>query len=376
MSNRVGARVTIARSSRNRTLTRRLSLTLAALTLTAVGSTDAASLGASQQDFVAWQNSISEATNTARAQLQSGEPREIAWGAFRAAAYRLRGLGPEVIAAIEQSPTGHLSLEQSTMLASLFDAGVQLDLAMPAALLKRFWQMFPVQTSVLLARATGDRATTLLDLARSTNGLRWFAVANALLEASAPGFAYLILKDVQFRILVAVSEDGTRTVGESAGSSCGVADGIGLNPSGFPPKALYSLGLGTNGEIVLSSGPRTVYYRRTVEYQAQFGASTFDVAGPTDEERFQYVTALAGSEWSRMSLSRSEPIRWQNGHQLIEDVAAVRSAAEYRYRALVEALTSAGRLTAQEADGLAKPAVEIKLVDTREDKSIPLPNIQ
>ncbi len=150
-----------------------------------------------------------------------------------------------------------------------------------------------------------------------------------------------------------------------------------MNPSGFPPTALYEFGLlPSKGYIVLSTGPRTLYYSRRIEYKPQFGAAAFDVVAPSDEERFQYVTAMAGSEWQGMSLSRSEAVRWRDSRQLVQDVAVARGAAEGRYRALVQALVSAGRLSVEEATRLPKPEIEIKLVDDRDDRSIPLPNIR
>jgi hypothetical protein len=217
--------VSIADPSHLRTLTRHgEALAIVALTLTIVSGTEATSVTTAQQDFAVWQRTIREATDAARRQLQSDDLKEIAWGAFRAAEYRLDELNPEIASAIEHSPTDHLSIEQSTMLSALFDSAVQLDVAMPAAVLKRFWQAFPVQASVLLARATADREATLLDLASSTNGLRWFAVANALLDAKTPAFAPLLMKNLRFRVLVAVSEDGTRGAGEAAGSSGTIGD--------------------------------------------------------------------------------------------------------------------------------------------------------
>jgi hypothetical protein len=359
-------------------LQHRAAIVTLSVLLAVANATHAAPATEGRQDFVAgWQNAIREATDAARMQLQSDDLKEVAWGAFRAAEYRLDGLAPDIAAAIDRAPTEHPTFEQYAMLSALFDAAVQLDAAVPASLLKRFWQTFPVQTSALLARATGDRDATLLDLASSTKGLRWFAVANALLDAKVPGFAASLLKNVRFHVLFDVSEGGNKGFVEGGSSSSGVSDWIGLNPTGFPPIALYEFGLlPSKGDIVLSTGPRTLYYSRRVEYKPQFGAASFDVVGPTDEDRFRYVTAMGASEWQQMSLSKSEAVRWRDRRRLVEDVAVARSAVEGRYRALIQALVSAGRLTVEEANSLPKLMIEIKLVDDRDDKSIPLPDIR
>jgi hypothetical protein len=230
---------------------------------------------------------------------------------------------------------------------------------------------------MLLAHATGDRDATLLELAGTTKGLRWFVVANALLNAKAHGFGASLLKNLRFRVLLTVSEGGNTGTVDGGGAGAMVADGIGANPNGFPPEALYRFELlPAKGNIVLSTGPRTVYYSRTVEYRAQFGISSFDISGPTDEERFQYVTAMAGSEWQRTSLTRSESIRWQDAPRLIEDVRIARITAQDRYQALVAAMVSRGYLSVEEVASLSKPLIEIKLIDARNDKSIPLPDIR
>jgi hypothetical protein len=350
----------------------------AAVVLATAGATNASSVANGQQDSAAWQNSIREATENAKRQLQSPDPKDVAWGASRAAEYRLDVLAPDIASAIGRAaPSEHLALEESAMLSALFDAAVQLDAAVPVALLVRFWERFPVQTSMLLAHATGERDATLLELAGTTKGLRWFVVANALLNAKAHGFGASLLKNLRFRVLLTVSEGGNTGTVDGGGAGGMVGDGIGVNPNGFPPEALYRFELlPAKGNIVLSTGPRTVYYSRTVENRAQFGVSSFDIGGPTDEERFQYVTAMAGSQWQRMSLSRSESVRWQDTPRLIEDVRIARIAAQDRYQALVEGMVSAGYLTVEEAASLSKPLIEIRLIDARKDKSIPLPDIR
>jgi len=59
---------------------------------------------------------------TVRHQLQSSDPREVAWGAFTAASYQLREVGSDLAAALDRPPSGG---DQSAVISALLDAAVQ-----------------------------------------------------------------------------------------------------------------------------------------------------------------------------------------------------------------------------------------------------------
>jgi hypothetical protein len=89
-----------------------------------------------------------------------------------------------------------------------------------------------------------------------------------------------------------ISEDG-RTASASALGSASVHDGVGVNPEGYPPKATYRFETGPrSSHIVLSTGPHTVYYSRTIHTSGQFGIGGMSTGGPTDTERIDYVKAM------------------------------------------------------------------------------------
>jgi hypothetical protein len=138
-----------------------------------------------------------------------------------------------------------------------------------------------------------DRDTTFLELLASGTGLQWTAAANLLLASRPPGFAALLLSDMPLTRLIAVFDAGNG--GSFAGSlSGGVSDGIGVSPPGYPPFAMYRFESGPRtGYVVLATGPRTVYYSRTVTYQYQFGIS--QVCGDRPN-RAEYLAAMPGLE--------------------------------------------------------------------------------
>jgi hypothetical protein len=220
---------------------------------------------------------------------------EVAWGAYRAAEFRLFDLVPDLVTKLAAPPIGE-NREPYAVRAALLDSAVQLEAAVPAPVLHSYWQDFPVQSAILFARATGPRDDVLLDLLTPATGFRWFAIANLLARSRPKGFAVKVLPSIHLRLSVTVSERGNAG-GVEGGSSGGVGDGIGINPAGFPPRATYRFESGPwPGYVVLSTGPHNVYYSRTVSYEWQFGVSEVSRAGPSDWERLRYVQAYAFPE--------------------------------------------------------------------------------
>jgi hypothetical protein len=325
-----------------------------------------------------WGKARAEIVQLAQRELRTGVARDVAWGAFRAGEYRLSECTPDLLAALDAPPQGD-RLEQHAMLAALLDAAVQLRADVPPGIVRRYWDQWPVQAAILFSYAKSpDRDAVLLELLRSARGLRWHAAANMLLLTRAPGFAAHLLSELRLVMRVTVSDEGnTASGGGTAGVSVG--DGIGVNPSGFPPFAMYRFEIGaTAGDVVLVSGPRTVYYSRTVEYRYQFGVSTVE-SGFSDANPLAYVLQLTGSTESLALSARLRPstsLAWKSGEQVVRDVAAARAELTRAYGQLVAALQRAKRLTADEAQRYTSPTIEVVLTDARTDRSQPLPQIE
>src|SRR5262245_5327913 len=224
-----------------------------------------------QNQAVAWMTVRQQATAEARDGLRSSKPSDVAWGAFRAAEYRLTELLPDLVARVAVPPASSAD-ESYALRSALLDSAVQLDAAVPAQVLQTYWKDFPVQSAILFARATGPRDEVLLDLLSSSGELRWYALANLLLRSRPNGFIQKVLAPMHLQLFVTVSEEGRMGSGGVGGG--GVGDGIGQSPADYPPRATYRLEIGPSpGCVVLSTGPRTVYYSRSVTYSFQFGVS-------------------------------------------------------------------------------------------------------
>jgi hypothetical protein len=345
---------------------------LTALTLAFVLT---ATLLRAQAQASAWSQTLVDATADARRQLRSADPREVAWGAFRAAEYRLAAVIPDLRAVLQAPPSGD-SVERSAMIAALLDAAMELDARLPAAELTAYWDRWPVHTSALLARAD-DPAPVLLDLLRTASGFRWYALANLLAETKTPGFAKQLFASLTVRVSIAVSEQGNtgRVSGGVLGASVG--DGVGINLPGYPPIAIYRFESGPRRlERVLSTGPRVLYYSRTVSYAFQFGVSDSSVSGPDDDDRVAYLrTLLPGGAENPIRAQQFEHVAWRGVDDLMMRVSAIRESVNRRYQQLVTWLVEARQLTQADAQALS-PRIEISVVDLRDDRSQPLPSIE
>ena len=244
-----------------------------------------------QSQAVTWATARQQALSEARDLLRSSEASDVAWGAFRAAEYRLTDLLPDVVARLEASPESSGD-ESYALRSALVDSAVQLSAAVPAPVLRTYWKDFPVQSAILFAKTTGPRDDVLLDLLSSSTDLRWFALANLLVQSRPDGFIQKVLAPLHLQLDVTVSEEGRAGSGGSGGG--GVGDGVGQSPPGFPPRATYRFESASwPGHVVLSTGPRLVYYSRSVSYAFQFGVSEAFIGGPTGAERLTYAHACA-----------------------------------------------------------------------------------
>jgi hypothetical protein len=332
------------------------------------------------QAQVEWNQATFAALEGARAGLRSEKPDEVAWSAYHAAEFRLFELVPDLVTRLAAPPLG-ANQQSEAVRAALLDAAVRLEAAVAVPVLRSYWRDFPVQSAILFAKATGPRDEALLDLLAPATGFRWLAVANLLVRSRPKEFAVRVLRPIHLRLSVAVSDGGNDGVAAGIGSG-GVGDGIGINPAGFPPRATYRFEGGPSpGCIVLSTGPHDVYYSRTVSYRWQFAVSEVLTGGPSDEERLRYVQASAfpgqGSvDDVRQIGERHESIRWNGGDALRRQVEDLEAEMLQRYRGFLASLVAAAALTDADANSLAQPPVDVRISDSRANKSQPLPAIK
>lgn len=305
--------------------------------------------------------------------LDSDDSRTVAWAAYNAGEYHLTSTVPKLQRILDSPPTSK-AVERRALPDVVLDALIQLDAKLPASLVDRYVGERPVQAFVLLTNATG-RESVLLDRLKTSSGHQWFAAANVLLQDRASGLATHLLTTLRLHVTVTVS-DSDQHVGRGSGSGAAVGDGFGENPPGYPPRALYRFEIAPHaGFIVLSTGPHTVYYSRTIDTRLQFGVSEVRIGGPSDADRIEYLQAML--EPGTPPTLRAETdvsIRWSTADALIGSVEQLRSDIEHRYQFLVGALVRANRLPNDVAATL-RPHVDVQVFDRRIDKSVPLPAI-
>src|SRR5262245_40496214 len=198
-----------------------------------------AASNAEGQPGAIWQTQRRGLTEQARTELQSNIPKDVAWGAYRAAQFQLGELNTELARALAAPPAA-ADPERFAMMSALLDAAVSQQTPVPAKVLRTLWKGWPVQTALLFPYATGDdRTAVLLDILDNSSGFEWKAAANLLAAAKAPGFAPRLLQKLRLTLSVDVSELGNKGQGGSIGGGIGVGDGIAVNPDGFPPMAWY-----------------------------------------------------------------------------------------------------------------------------------------
>ena len=174
---------------------------------------------------------------------------------------------------------------------------------------------------------------------------------------------------------ITVAESGSEesAFGMGGGISAGIGDGIGQIPAGFPPLAWYRFeGFDgphqRPGNIVLSSGPRSIYYSRVLNTTFQFDFSEISTSGPSDEDRLKYLVNVS-------RIPELERIEWRGEADFVRQASALNDRVTFEYRSLLDGLVKAKCLSKEEAGRLATPRVDVRVEDTRVNRSSALPRL-
>jgi hypothetical protein len=160
-------------------------------------------------------------------------------------------------------------------------------------------------------------------------------LVDAWIEDKAPGLASHLLRTVRLRLTITVSEGGNIIFGGSAGPPWGVGHGIGQRPAGFPPHAEYCFEFAPRaGLLVLTQGPRPVFYSRSVHTTFQYPFSELRIGGPDDGDRLAYLHAM--DPWSEPMLraDTGKTGAWTTPEALVERIADLRKGLEHRFRSM------------------------------------------
>jgi hypothetical protein len=308
--------------------------------------------------------------DTIARQLDSQDTQTLAWGAYNAGAYHRVDAIPRLQQIFEFPPVTAPS-EERAFIGVVMDALIQLKARVPARLLAPYVEKRPVHTFVLLSSAT-DREGVLLELLPRLSGVQWFAAANMLFEDRSPGLVEHLARTVRLQLTVHVAD--SENVGFAVGGavSVAIACGIGQDPPAYPPHAEYRFGFGPQpGLIVLSQGPHPIYYSRGVTTSFQYAVSEASAAGPTDDDRVEYLRAMSPDTGGNPFRAQTvEVATWSTADDLSQRVRELRSLVERRFRSLVD---RARQFRSIPPNLMVQPPIDLHMVDQRSNQAVPLP---
>jgi hypothetical protein len=182
-----------------------------------------------------------------------------------------------------------------------------------------------------------------------------------------------VLKGLKLELSLAVVDRGSNKGGY--GGSGGGSDEFGENPRGFPPHAIYTFASAGPDAIVLSTGPRPVYYSRVVTTKFQYFVSRPIKGGPNTEERLAYLDAMVRRQYRFfLNAQTSVSVEWRNERTFRARVAEERNKIAGTYERMLDLLLRGDYLTEAEARALPMD-LNVEIIDHRTDRSRPLPDV-
>ena len=301
--------------------------------------------------------------------LQSPDPRAQAWGAWYAGRDHLRQFIPLVQSVVAERASV-ASLEETAAAEVALDALIQIRASLPSQQLAVVHERRPAQALILASTANleDEDVDSFLFAALATNDYnQWFAAANILLDRRTVGVASAIIRTIRLTVHVYVTRgDQGGGIGVGSGSGRGVGCGLGgRSGRNLPPVAEYRLGtVAIPGYVVLSTGPKTVYYQRIVTSGGSRGCVVVQRDGPTADDRLRYLAHLAKLNEDAL------PIRGRDSREVsLPPGAAVDGALEHirqeiltRWSVLAQALVHMSVLSA-EAAASDLPTIELIVHD-------------
>lgn len=298
--------------------------------------------------------------------LASQEPAQLAWGAYLAGNYRLTAFSGDLLRLATAS-------DWRVRMAAT-DSLIRLNVEVPEDILTKMADVRLDEVLIVIARRPDQYSQLVQQLLTRKLENHFWVVLNSILAAKPPaGFAALLLREWTIRLIVGVYDPNSGGAGVGGGGG-GVVDGVSFAQPGFPPlEAYYVLENPRPGDVLLANGPHRVGYRKQAEHTR---------SGPTvgrDDYRrdyLMYLALLSPSDASRMSMQwANADVEWKGTTayraDTLEILRKVRGQLEY----LKNQLTERKLLTAAGGERI-NPALEVRVVDHRERKVPPLPEVQ
>ena len=298
---------------------------------------------------------IAKLTAAATERLRADDPKEIAWGALRAAAQRLVACEPELRGALRRLAGDRAWLARRAA-NGVLDALVRIDAKVPAEELEPFVHFAP---AVVLAARAGDDALLLAAFRRlGRSGDAWWACGQLLANARNPEFVRDLLL-VPIAIVVHVGAV-TEPMPESAVYCSMDTD------RGWPSYARYTFGSDARaGDFLVRDGTVPVYCARDL---GSAGSCRWPEAerGERERARLRWLLDLLGPQHHLPILAPDQvsTTPWTDAAALVTFATARRTRLTAEWQRLVDACVAAKLLPPKAAAALTPP-ITIALVDHR-----------
>jgi hypothetical protein len=315
--------------------------------------------------------------------LQSEDLKDRTWGAYLAGEYRVVEVLPALTAFLPLPPP-YAGNEYECFCHALLDSLIRLKADLSVEMLTNIFERYPDEGVILFALASRQKRPALLDiLPQPMPVVRWQAIGSLLAEARVPGFAALLMKQMQeINVSVTVSE----TVISSGEAGSGLSGSSHrLVPEGYPPTAFYHLtDESAAGAVLLTPRPHPIYYERRMVEPGQ--ASDIESGGWTisshygdyrDPLRMEYLAMLLGQPVEDVRFD-SKPLRalqWTGPETLEREIATICTKVLGDFDSLTARLSEKGLLSVSEAESI-HARVHLKILDCRQDQSIALPELR
>ena len=302
--------------------------------------------------------------------LDSTDPREVSWAAYRAGKRGSRDRVSALRAAL-RAWTFRDNEEARVVCRFLLDALVDLGADVPGdELVPHLAKSRLVPSLVLLAKGGWYRDRVLLDLFESDRAERdsdlWLACGNLLAAHRVEGFAAELLREQEFTLEVTVRDDQSDGWNTAVGMGGGAGCGFGRAPwVGFPPFPIYDLSrFPREGSVLFAPGPEPVYYGRKYRDGRPWSVSgtPYLPERAAGKVRLAWLAGLAQME-SRLEVHTEFTVQYRDDGQFVQEVANVRTDLASMYGQLIDGLIGRGSLTWMEA-----ASVPMKLHTTVRDE--------
>ena len=308
-----------------------------------------------------------------RAQLRSGDPETIAWGAHRAAEHRLFACRDDVRAALRRFAKDDPDPFRYAAHVVL-DALVQTVATVPVDELEPFFEL-PPAVALLLRDEHGTDVLVRAFRAQPAGSTTWRACGNALVTR---GSTELVLDVLKARIAPLVQVHDGEPI-EGLKDSGSIACSFDREHIGWPSFPRYGFTFAPEaGSHVVCGGPFPVF--RTRDLRVSAGGCQWSGEYTLAEARASWLTHLLGKEHEQAvrAIDRERTLRWRDAASYAADVRALRAAMEADWRAVVTACAGAKLIPADAAKDLAPEIVlgEWNLLDGRNDRQMVLPEVE